>query len=152
MEEDARFFGTTHNPRTTLLNAMRHLATNADVEWQESQASSIYTLADALVALITDEKLRRRSPRFRERIPVLFMWEEREQEYQEHTFTVTVSRFGCALHSHRFFEPGTGVRLGREGKTIQGSVVYSLKDYSRKLVEVGVGFDEDGWEFWRTVG
>ncbi len=131
---------------------MRHLATNADVEWQEVQASSIYTLGDALVALITDERLRRCSPRFRERIPVLFLWEENEQEHWEHTFTVTVSRFGCALHSHRFFEPGTGVRLGREGKTIQRTVLYSLKDYSRKLVEVGVGFDEDGWEFWRTVG
>jgi len=152
MEEELSFFRATHNPRTTLLNAMRHLATDADVEWHEVQASSIYTLTDALVELITDERLRRHSPRFRERIPVLFMWEENEEEQREHTFTITVSRFGCALHSRRFFEPGTGVRLGGEGKTIQGSVVYSLKDYSRKLVEVGVGFDEDGWEFWKKVG
>ncbi len=56
MEEELSFLRATHNPRTTLLNAMRHLATNADVEWHEVQASSLYTLTDALVEVITDKK------------------------------------------------------------------------------------------------
>ncbi len=150
MEEVLLFYPRTHNPRTTLLNAMRHLATHEDFESLAVYALSIYTLADALVELSaagsTPVELRRRSPRKRVGIPVLLVWEHRE-----HTFTVTVSRFGCALHCHRFLEPGTAVRLEHEGNTIEGRVVYSLQNHSTKLVEVGLGFDQDGREFWGTA-
>jgi len=147
MEEDFLFYRTTNNPRTTLLNAMRYLATDADFESREVYALSIYTLAYALVELSaardTPTELRRRSPRVRVRIPVFLVW-----EYQEHTFTTTVSRFGCALQSRRFFEPGTIVKLQHEGNTIEAKVIYSLEDRSTKLVEVGLAFDQDGREFW----
>src|SRR5262249_33443955 len=72
-------------------------------------------------------------------IPALLLWEEKQQE---HTLMVTVSRFGCAIQSHRFLEPGTTVRLECDGKIIQGRVVYSLKDPSTRLAEVGIGFDQ----------
>ena len=84
-------------------------------------------------------ELRRRSPRVRVCIPALLLWEEKQQE---HTLMVTVSRFGCAIQSHRFLEPGTTVRLECDGKIIQGRVVYSLKDPSTRLAEVGIGFDQ----------
>ncbi len=133
---------------------MRYLATNADFESREVYALSIYTLADALVDLSaagSAPELRRRSPRVRVCIPVLLAWEENQREHREDMFTVTVSQFGCAVHSHRFFEPGTAVRLEHDGKTVAARVVYSLKDHSTKLVEVGVGFDQDGREFWGTA-
>ena len=155
VEEVLLFYRTTHSPRTTLLNAMRFLATNADFESREVYALSIHTLADALAELGAAEsahaELRRRSPRVRVPILVLLVWEENQQEHREHTFTVTVSRFGCALHSHRFLEPETAVRLEHDGKTIGGRVVYSIKDHSIELVEVGLGFDQDGLEFWGTA-
>lgn len=151
MEEGLLFYRATHNPRTTVLNALRYLATNTDLESLEVCALSIYTLADALVELSWAAESRRRSPRVRVCIPVLLVWEEDQQEHQEHTFTVTVSRFGCAVHSHRFFDSGTAVKLEHDEKTSEGKVVYSLKDRSTRLVEVGVVFDQDGQEFWGTA-
>jgi translation initiation factor IF-2 len=148
MEEVAGFFRATHNPRTTLLNAMRHLATSADLGPIDLCASSIYTLTDALVEVISDERQRRRSPRFRTQVPLLLIWNANEQELRESTSTVTISRFGCALHSQGFIQPGTSVRLEHKGNVIEGAVVYSLKDHTRRLVEVGVAFDGDGWDFW----
>jgi|GEM_PF-7129486 len=147
--EEAYLYTATHSPRTILLNAMRHLATSADFEWREAHARSIYTLADALVEVSMagsgPAELRRRSPRVRVCIPALLLWEEK---HQEHTLMVTVSRFGCAIQTHRFLEPGTTVRLECDGQVIPGRVVYSLKDGSTRLVEVGIGFDQDGREFW----
>lgn len=93
---------------------------------------------------------RRRSPRVSARQPVVLSWQEDELEHVESTFTLSISRFGCALRSHRFFRPGTRVRLEHQGRTIEGRVVYSLKDHSTNLVEVGVGFDRDGGEFWQV--
>lgn len=155
MEEVLLFYQTTHNPRTALLDAMRYLATGADFESLEVYALSIYTLADALVELsaagTAPAELRRRSPRARVRIPVVLVWEENQCQHCERTFTLSVSRFGCTVHSHRFFEPGAGVRLEHDGKSIAGRVAYCLKDLSTKLVEVGLGFDQDGREFWGTA-
>ena len=34
---------------------------------------------------------------------------------------------------------------------MNGRVVYSLKDHSTHLVEVGIAFDQDGAEFWQVV-
>ncbi len=80
----------------------------------------------------------------------MLSWQEDELERVESVCTVSISRFGCALRSHRFFHPRTRVRLDRAGKTIEGRVVYSLKDHSTNLVEVGVAFDQDGSEFWQV--
>jgi len=41
------------------------------------------------------------------------------------------------------------VRLEHEANTIEGRVVYSLKDYSTRFVEVGLSFDQNGRQFWR---
>jgi hypothetical protein len=150
--EETHLYTATHSPRTILLNAMRHLATSADFEWPVD-ARSIYTLADALVEVSTavnePAELRRRSPRVRVSIPALLLWEEKRLE---HTLMVSVSRFGCAIQSHRFFELGTTVRLECDGKIIQGRVVYSRKDASTRFVEVGIGFDQDGREFCGREG
>jgi len=150
--EEVYLYTATHSPRTILLNAMRYLATRPDFEWPV-YARSIYTLVDALVevsmAASGPAELRRRSPRVRVCIPALLLWEEKQQE---NTLMVTVSRFGCAIQSHRFLEPGTTVRLECDGKMIQGRVVYSLKDPSTRLAEVGIGFDQDGKEFWGREG
>ncbi len=94
---------------------------------------------------------RRRSPRVSASKPLVLSWQEGELEHVESASTISISRFGCALRSHRFFEPGTRVRLDYARRTIEGRVVYSLKDHSANLVEVGVGFDEDGSEFWQVV-
>ena len=91
---------------------------------------------------------RRRSPRVEARIPVQLLWEENQQTHREHTFTTTLSWFGCAVHSHKFFRPGSRVQLKRESKTIDARVARSLWDRSTNLVEVGLAFDEDGREFW----
>ncbi len=97
------------------------------------------------------QSFRRRSPRVLVFKPVVLSWQESELERVESTFTLSISRFGCSLRSHRLLRPGTPVRLAYAGRTIEGRVVYSLKDHSTNLVEVGVGFDQDGSEFWRMV-
>jgi hypothetical protein len=93
---------------------------------------------------------KRRSVRLRERRPVVLSWGENELERKESVWTFSISRFGCGLHSNQFFHLGTRVRLEHAGRTAEGRVVHSLKDYSTKLVEVGVGFDQDGSEFWQV--
>ncbi len=49
--DEVLFYRLIHSPRTTLLNAMRYLATNSDGESGEVYALSIRTLADALAKL-----------------------------------------------------------------------------------------------------
>ncbi len=150
--EDAHLYEATRSPRTILLDAMRYLVVSADSEWRQVYARSISTLADALVEVTMEvgpAELRRRSPRVRVCIPALLFWEEK---HQEHTLMVTVSRFGCAIQSHRFFDSGTIVKIECDGKIIEGRVVYSLKDPSTGLVEVGIGSDQDRGELWGGDG
>lgn len=94
---------------------------------------------------------RRRSPRLRLRLPVDLLWEEDGQQHLEHTFTRNISWYGCAVLSHRDFEPKTAVRVRKDGKTMEGRVVHSLKDCETNLVEVGIGFDQDAREFWGVL-
>jgi len=150
--EEAHLYRAIPSPRTMLLDAMRYLVASADSEWRQVYARSISTLAEALVEVtmaVGPEETRRRSPRVRVCIPALLSWEEK---HQEHTLMVTVSRFGCAIQSHRFFDPGTIVKIECDGKIIEGQVVYSLKDPSTGLVEVGIGSDQDRGELWREAG
>ena len=91
---------------------------------------------------------KRRSPRISERLPVSLLWEEGEHQHRERTFTLTLSWFGCAVHSHNFFPPNTRVHLQYEDKTIEARTVYSVSDYSTRLVEVGIDFGRDGRGFW----
>ncbi len=84
-------------------------------------------------------------------MPVLLVWEEGGHERREHTLTFTLSWFGCAVHSHKFFSPGTRVRLQRQDKTVEARIVYSLWDHATNIVEVGLAFDQDSREFWGTV-
>jgi len=94
---------------------------------------------------------KRRSARIPVREPVVLSWQEGELERMETASAILISQFGCALRSHQFFQPGTRVRLDYAGRTIEARVVYSLKDYSTNLVEAGLGFDQDGSEFWQVV-
>ncbi len=91
----------------------------------------------------------RRSPRICARIQVLLVWKEgNQEEHREQTVTLSVSWFGCGVRSHKFFRPGTQVRLEREGAAMEARVVYSLWDHQTNLVEVGLAWDQDGREFW----
>ena len=40
------------------------------------------------------------------------------------------------------------MRLQRDSDTMEAQVVYSLKDRSANLVELGLEFDQDAREFW----
>jgi hypothetical protein len=91
---------------------------------------------------------KRRGRRISMRLPVLLLWEEGGVQHREHTFTLQLSRFGCAIHSHRFFQPKTLVQLQYEGKAIDAHTVYALSDHSINKVEVGIDFGGDSGDFW----
>ncbi len=116
-----------------------------------SVTESDSTLDGATAMRTQPQSFRRRSPRVSMSKPVVLSWKDDELEHVENVSTLSISRFGCSLRSHRFFQPGTRVRLDYAGRTIEGRVVYSLKDHSTNLVEVGVGFDQDGSEFWQVA-
>jgi hypothetical protein len=105
------------------------------------------TLLDGL-RVISGLSERRRSPRLLLRTPVLLSWEEEGIVHREHTFTLNVSRFGCALHSHDYLEPNRRVQVQHEGKTLEARVAFSLWDHSNNRVEMGLSFSEDAREFW----
>jgi hypothetical protein len=90
---------------------------------------------------------RRRSPRVTVSIPVVLIWDE-DGEHREHTFTTSVSWYGCAVRSHRFFSIGSRVRLQRGSKIKDARVIHCMQDQSTKMVEVGLGFDADERAFW----
>ncbi len=116
-----------------------------------SVTESDSTLEGATAMTTQPQSFRRRSPRVSTSKPVVLSWKDDELEHVENVSTLSVSRFGCSLRSHRFLQPGTRVRLDYAGRTIEGRVVYSLTDHSTNLVEVGVGFDQDGSEFWQVA-
>jgi hypothetical protein len=89
-----------------------------------------------------DRGAKRRSPRVSARIPGLMVWREGETEGVEAIFADAINWFGCALHSRKFFRPGTHLRLEFADKTIECRVVESLKDHSTDLVTIGVAFDQ----------
>jgi len=91
---------------------------------------------------------KRRSSRVHVHLPLLLLWKDDQGEHREPTFTLTVSWFGCAVHSRNFFRPKSRVRLQREAHTMEAQVVYSLKDHATDIVEVGLKLDRDGREFW----
>jgi hypothetical protein len=105
------------------------------------------TLRDGqrLRSVITEK---RRSPRVSMRLPVVLLWEEGEQQHEEHTFTTNLSWYGCAVYSHRFFQPKTPVRVLYGKKMIEAQTVFSLEDHSTNLVEVGIDFGRDSSDFW----
>lgn len=90
----------------------------------------------------------RRSERVRVHLPVTLIWHEGAQRQVERTYTVSVSRFGCQLHCRCSFPPGTPIRLEYCNRIILGRTSYCLKDYDTKLAEIGIGFDDDGTDFW----
>ena len=136
----------------------RHADNNETFRWKVPYPHIIRVLesefgpaSDQVPNATQSPSLRRRSHRVSASKPLVLTWQEGQSELVESTFTFYISRFGCSLQSHRFFEPGTRVRLDYAGRTIEGRVAYSLKDHSTNLVEVGVGFDQDGSEFWQVV-
>ena len=82
------------------------------------------------------------------RVPGVLSWREGDTERVEAVHTVSISRFGCGLHSQTFFQPGARVRLDFAERSIEGRVVHCLKDHSTNLVTLGVAFDQDGCDFW----
>jgi hypothetical protein len=91
---------------------------------------------------------RRRSVRIGLQLPVVISWKAGDEEHREKTVTSNLSRFGCAVKSKKFFLPKTRIRVEYAGKVMAAPTVYSLMDYSQKLVEVGIDFGADVAEFW----
>ena len=91
---------------------------------------------------------RRRSERVPLREAVTLCWQEDGQERREHTFTISISRFGCAVVNGAHLRPGTAVTLLHNGNSTHGSVVYNLKDSTRDFIEVGIAFPAAGEQFW----
>jgi hypothetical protein len=81
-------------------------------------------------------------------MPVTLTWHADMQRKQEETYTVSVSRFGCLVTSSKDLAVGTEIQMEYAGRTILGKISYKLKDYSRKQVELGIGFEDDGSDFW----
>jgi hypothetical protein len=102
-----------------------------------------------LFEVCPSDTARRRSPRVSIRHAGVLSWQEGRTETVEAVSTTSISRFGCALRSIAFLRPGIHVRFDFANKSIEGRVVYSLKDYSNNLVTIGVAFDEDAGEFWQ---
>ncbi len=98
-----------------------------------------------LRSIVTEK---RRSPRVSMRLPVVLLWTEGDDRHEERTFTTNLSWYGCAVYSHRFFQPKTPVRLCYAEKSIEARTVYSLEDHSNSLVEVGIDFGHDCSDFW----
>ena len=119
-----------------------------------SLSAADIAISDSRNSLFPETRLsdteRRRSARIPMRKLVVLSWQEGQSDRVEAVFTTAISRFGCALHSCMFFQPGTRVRLDLAEKTIEGRVVHSLKDHSTNLVTIGVAFDQDGSEFWQV--
>ncbi|MBI3661717.1 MAG: hypothetical protein HY234_01510 [Acidobacteria bacterium] len=90
----------------------------------------------------------RRSERVRTRVPVTLIWHEDQHRRYEASHTVSVSRFGCLVRSRYNLQPGTTVLIEHGDKFLLGKISYCLKDYATKVVELGIGFEEDGTEFW----
>lgn len=93
----------------------------------------------------------RRSPRIQMQIPVLLCWAEGQEEHQENSFTVSISWFGCAVYGHKYFGPGSRVRVQRDTKSMEARVVYSHRSLLAGSIEVGLEFDQDGRDFWGIV-
>jgi len=92
---------------------------------------------------------KRRSPRMRICLPVLLAWTDRGSEKTEQAYSLSISWFGCTVHSREFFKLGQSIRLSRgEGKAIDAAVIYCLADHENQMVEVGLKFDRDGRKFW----
>jgi PilZ domain len=83
------------------------------------------------------------------REPVLVSWQDEGVEIVERARTASISRGGCAISSRRFFRSGSRVRIEYKGNTMDGCVVYSLKDNSGNSFQTGIGFDRDAQEFWQ---
>jgi len=90
----------------------------------------------------------RRSQRVRMRKAVRIRWHENGTSPCHDTYTLSVSRFGCLLMSQQDFLPGTTVLVEHGGKTMVGKVSYSLKNHDTRRVELGIGFELDGSDFW----
>jgi PilZ domain len=84
------------------------------------------------------------------REPILVCCHDNGMEMVYRAQTVSISRRGCAISSRRFFRSGSHVRLEYKGKTMEGSVVYSLKNSADKLFQTGIGFADDAQAFWQV--
>ncbi len=91
---------------------------------------------------------RRRSDRIPLRRAVSLHWQERGAACAENTYTLTISLYGCAIANGSHLRPGAEIRVRRDGREMAGRVVYNLKDSSKEYIELGIGFDAPGDEFW----
>jgi len=93
---------------------------------------------------------RRRSNRVRLRTPVVLIWVQEGNVHREATHTLSVSKHGCAVLSHREFSLGSEIQLENvtSGEMVRTRALYTLKDFSTNMIEVGLGFLEERPGFW----
>ncbi len=93
-------------------------------------------------------KRARRSERIRAHVPVTLIWHQEDHRQTERTYTVAVSRYGCKVLCRCSLPLGSTVRLEYRDRMILGKVSYCLRDFDTKLVELAIGFEDDGTDFW----
>ncbi len=100
--------------------------------------------------MVPENDDRRRSTRVPVRTPVVLIWVQEGNVHRETSHTISVSKHGCAVLSHCEFPLGSEIQLENvtRGELISTHVVYTLKDFSTNMVEVGLGFLEDRPGFW----
>ena len=91
---------------------------------------------------------RRRSERPKLRKAITLCWLENGQECREETHTIAISLFGCSVENSGHLKPNSIVRLQHEGSSIDGKIIYNLKDSSQPHIEVGIGFEIEAEQFW----
>ena len=97
------------------------------------------------------DRERRRSERVRTRKQVVIRWSQSEEVRIEPSPTISLSLYGCAVHTPVALPPGTRVTVEYSGKSREGRVVYTLVNHTAGMVEMAIGFAEDAEEFWHDV-
>lgn len=97
-----------------------------------------------------EQEDRRRSHRVLLRTQVVLIWVQEGNVHREATHTLSVSKHGCAVLSHREFLLGSEIQLENvtRGEMVRSRVVYTLKDFSTNMIEVGLSFLEERPGFW----
>ena len=94
---------------------------------------------------------RRRSARVRARKQVVLRWSQSGNTHREESPTISLSLYGCAVHSLNGLPPGTPVTVDYMGKSREGKVLYTLVNHTAGMVEMAIGFSEDAEALWDDV-
>ncbi len=121
-----------------IVKVAAHFADNMGMELLENN----------LVIMDAEMLNRRRSERPKLRKAVTLCWLESRKDCRENTHTIAISLFGCSVENSGHLTPNTVVRMQHDGRSMEGKIIYNLKDSSKGYIEVGIGFEMEAEEFW----